>query len=222
MKNWSDALGPEKEQPYFKECWNKVKSERAEGKTIYPSQSDICNAFKLTELSDVKVVILGQDPYFNPGEAHGLSFSVPHGVTLPSSLENIYQELASDILGFQKPTNGNLESWARQGVLLLNTVLTVEQGKPNSHKDYGWVTFTDKAISEVNEHCEGVVFLLWGKKAQEKESLINKQSHKILKTSHPSGKSAENGFLGCKHFSKTNDFLISQNKTPIDWTSVCR
>ncbi|MGL6348997.1 MAG: uracil-DNA glycosylase [Aeromonas sp.] len=222
MKTWGDVLGPEKEQPYFKECWNRVKAERDAGKTIYPPQSDICNAFKLTELSDVKVVILGQDPYFNHGEAHGLSFSVPHGVGIPPSLANIYQELADDILGFQQPTHGNLESWAQQGVLLLNTVLTVEQGKPNSHKDYGWVTFTDKAISEVNAHCEGVVFLLWGNKAQEKESLINKQSHKILKTLHPSGKSAESGFFGCKHFSQTNDFLISQNKTNIDWTSVCR
>lgn len=222
MKTWGDVLGPEKEQPYFKECWNRVKAERDAGKTIYPPQSDICNAFKLTELSDVKVVILGQDPYFNHGEAHGLSFSVPHGVGIPPSLANIYQELADDIPGFQQPTHGNLESWAQQGVLLLNTVLTVEQGKPNSHKDYGWVTFTDKAISEVNAHCEGVVFLLWGKKAQEKESLINKQSHKILKTSHPSGKSAESGFFGCKHFSQTNDFLISQKKTNIDWTSVCR
>ncbi|MFQ1685710.1 uracil-DNA glycosylase [Aeromonas sp. 97A] len=222
MKTWGDVLGPEKEQPYFKACWNRVKAERDAGKTIYPPQSEICNAFKLTELSDVKVVILGQDPYFNHGEAHGLSFSVPHGVGIPPSLVNIYQELADDIPGFQQPTHGNLESWAQQGVLLLNSVLTVEQGKPNSHNDYGWVTFTDKAISEVNEHCEEVVFLLWGKKAQEKESLINKQSHKILKTSHPSGWSAESGFFGCKHFSQTNAFLISQNKTPIDWTSVCR
>ncbi|HEH9439397.1 TPA: uracil-DNA glycosylase [Aeromonas sobria] len=222
MKTWSDALGPEKEQPYFKECWRKVKSERAEGKIIYPSQSDICNAFKLTELSDVKVVILGQDPYFNHGQAHGLSFSVPHGVEIPDSLANIYQELADDIPDFQKPTNGNLESWAQQGVLLLNTVLTVEAGISDSHKGYGWETFTDKAISAVNEQCEGVVFLLWGKKAQKKSTLINTPTHKILKASHPSPKSADGGFLGCKHFSQTNAFLIAQHKEPIDWTTVYR
>lgn len=220
--NWSDVLGPEKDQPYFKECWNRVKAERAAGKTIYPSQSDMCNAFKLTELSDVKVVILGQDPYIHDGEAHGLSFSVPHGVKIPPSLANIYQELANDIPGFHKPTHGNLESWAQQGVLLLNTVLTVAAGVSGSHEGYGWETFTNKAISAVNEHCSGVVFLLWGAKAKQKTPFINDTRHYILTASHPSPHSAASGFFGCRHFSQTNEWLKLQNKTPIDWTSVCR
>ncbi|WP_395948955.1 uracil-DNA glycosylase [Aeromonas mytilicola subsp. aquatica] len=221
METWSEALGPEKNKSYFRELREWVKLERRSGKTIYPQESDVFNSFALTELNAVKVVILGQDPYINPNEAHGLSFSVPHGVKIPPSLANIYQELADDIPGFQQPTHGNLESWAQQGVLLLNTALTVEAGISDSHKGYGWEIFTDKAISAVNEHCRGVVFLLWGAKAKQKKYFIDDTRHHILTAPHPSPYSASNGFFGCKHFSQTNTFLISQGKRSIDWTSVC-
>lgn len=222
MNTWSEALGPEKEKNYFQVLWKTLQEKRDAGIVIYPAKTDIFNAFNFTELNKVKVVILGQDPYINSGEAHGLSFSVPYGVRTPPSLANIYQELSDDIPDFVKPTHGNLESWARQGVLLLNSVLTVQAGNPDSHKDLGWEDFTDRVISVVNEHCEGVIFLLWGVNARKKASCIDKYRHHILTAAHPSPHSAHNGFFGCKHFSKTNKLLISQQKMPIDWTSVCR
>ncbi len=186
-------------------------------KTIYPPAEDIFNALKYTSYSDVKVVILGQDPYHGFGQAHGLCFSVKRGVTPPPSLKNIFKELESDV-GFKIPNHGCLTDWAKQGVLLLNTTLTVEEGKPNSHKGRGWEIFTDKIIELLNMHEEPVVFMLWGGNARAKKSLITNDRHLVLETVHPSPLSAYGGFFGCKHFSKANEFLKSNNITPIDWT----
>lgn len=214
---WQDVLGEEKEQAYFQAALNHVKNERHAGKTIYPTQENIFNALKLTPFDQVKVVILGQDPYHGPKQAHGLSFSVQHGIEPPPSLKNIFQELKSD-LGLPIPTHGNLEKWAQQGVLLLNTSLTVEAGKPQSHGNIGWEKFTDKVIKALNDHKEGVVFLLWGSHAQRKGEIIDPKKHKILTAPHPSPLSAHRGFLGCRHFSKTNQLLREMGKTEIDWS----
>ncbi len=169
---WHDVIGPEKSKPYFKETLAYVAEQRKNGKIIYPAQDDVFNAFRYTELSDIKVVILGQDPYHGPGQAHGLSFSVLPGIKPPPSLVNMYKELAKDISDFQRPNHGYLLSWAQQGVLLLNTVLTVEQGNAHSHAHLGWETFTDKVIEAINENTEGVIFLLWGSHAQKKVKLL--------------------------------------------------
>lgn len=214
---WHDVLAEEKEKPYFVETLAMVANERAAGKVIYPPQKDVFNAFRLTELGEVKVVILGQDPYHGPHQAHGLSFSVLPGVAVPPSLVNIYKELVTDIPGFERPAHGFLESWARQGVMLLNTVLTVEAGKAHSHARFGWETFTDNVIAAINEHREGVVFLLWGSHAQKKGSIIDPKRHHVLKAPHPSPLSAHRGFFGCGHFSKTNQLLEEQGEKPIDW-----
>lgn len=214
---WHDVLAEEKEKPYFVETLAMVANERAAGKVIYPPQKDVFNAFRLTELGEVKVVILGQDPYHGPHQAHGLSFSVLPGVAVPPSLVNIYKELVTDIPGFERPAHGFLESWARQGVMLLNTVLTVEAGKAHSHARFGWETFTDNVIAAINEHREGVVFLLWGSHAQKKGSIIDPKRHHVLKAPHPSPLSAHRGFFGCGHFSKTNQLLEEQGEQPIDW-----
>ncbi|WP_428943805.1 uracil-DNA glycosylase [Pantoea sp. FN060301] len=214
---WHDVLAEEKKKPYFVETLSLVANERAAGKVVYPPQKDVFNAFRLTELGEVKVVILGQDPYHGPHQAHGLSFSVLPGVAVPPSLANIYKELATDIPGFERPAHGFLESWARQGVLLLNTVLTVEAGQAHSHARFGWETFTDNVIAAINAHREGVVFLLWGSHAQKKGSIIDPQRHHILKAPHPSPLSAHRGFLGCGHFSRTNALLEEQGEKPIDW-----
>ncbi|MCR1567731.1 uracil-DNA glycosylase, partial [Mixta sp.] len=192
--------------------------ERASGVTVYPPKEDVFNAFRLTELNQVKVVILGQDPYHGPNQAHGLAFSVRPGVAVPPSLMNMYKELESDIPGFQRPNHGFLESWAKQGVLLLNTVLTVEAGKAHSHARFGWETFTDRVIAAINENRENVVFLLWGSHAQKKGSIIDTKRHHVLKAPHPSPLSAHRGFFDCKHFSRTNAILSQQGETPIDWT----
>lgn len=218
--NWHDVIGLEKEQPYFQDTLTFVALERQNGKTIFPPQKDVFNAFRYTELADIKVFILGQDPYHGLGQAHGLSFSVLPGIKPPPSLVNMYKELESDIPGFKRPQHGYLLSWAQQGVLLLNTVLTVEQGKAHSHAHLGWETFTDKVIEAINEHREGVVFLLWGSHAQKKGRMIDPKRHHILKAPHPSPLSAHRGFLGCKHFSKTNELLQQQGQTAIDWTPV--
>ncbi|MFS2222010.1 uracil-DNA glycosylase [Pantoea sp. B65] len=215
---WHDVLAEEKQKPYFIDTLSAVASERAAGKTIYPPQKDVFNAFRLTELGAIKVVILGQDPYHGPNQAHGLAFSVLPGVPVPPSLANMYKELASDIPGFTRPNHGFLESWARQGVMLLNTVLTVEGGKAHSHARFGWETFTDNVIAAINQHREGVVFLLWGSHAQKKGSIIDRQRHYVLQAPHPSPLSAHRGFLGCGHFSKTNAYLRERGETPIDWT----
>lgn len=214
---WHEVIGQEKQQNYFVDTLKFVANERAEGKTIYPPQEDVFNAFRSTEFSQVKVVILGQDPYHGPNQAHGLSFSVRPGIPAPPSLVNIYKELATDIPGFVRPNHGYLQSWADQGVLLLNTVLTVEAGKAHSHAKLGWETFTDKVIENLNAHREGVVFMLWGSHAQKKGSIIDAARHHVLKAPHPSPLSAHRGFLGCQHFSTANQLLEEQGLSPIDW-----
>lgn len=214
---WDDIIGREQQQAYFIETLSFVANERQQGKIIYPPAEDVFNAFKYTALNDVNVVILGQDPYHGPDQAHGLSFSVRPGVPTPPSLVNMYKELEKDIAGFTRPTHGYLESWARQGVLLLNTVLTVEKGKAHSHAHLGWETFTDKIINEINQQRNGVIFLLWGSHAQKKGRFIDSHKHHILKAPHPSPLSAYRGFLGCGHFSQTNQILQQQGLNPINW-----
>lgn len=218
--NWIDVIGAEKQQPYFLDTMAYVAAERAAGKEIYPPEHDVFNAFRYTPFEQVKVVILGQDPYHGPNQAHGLCFSVLPGVPVPPSLVNMYKELAQDIAGFQIPQHGYLKSWADQGVLLLNTVLTVERGQAHSHAKLGWETFTDRVIAAVNEHRQGVVFLLWGAHAQKKGRIIDRQRHHVLTAPHPSPLSAHRGFLGCRHFSQTNQLLAQQNLPAIDWQPV--
>ncbi|MGU5659371.1 uracil-DNA glycosylase [Aeromonas veronii] len=221
MLTWSDVIGSEKEQDYFKSTLATVRAEREAGKVIYPPATDVFNAFKLTELDQVKVVILGQDPYHGPNQAHGLCFSVLPGVRTPPSLVNIYKEMQRDLPGFVTPNHGFLESWAKQGVLLLNTVLTVQAGQAHSHAHLGWETFTDRVIEQINASCQGVVFLLWGAHAQKKGRFIDSQRHYVLTAPHPSPLSAHRGFIGCGHFSETNRLLEQQDKRPIEWKSVC-
>jgi uracil-DNA glycosylase len=213
---WKDILSAEKEKPYFKELLAFVASERASKKTIYPADSDIFNAIRSTPFEDLRVVILGQDPYHGPGQAHGLCFSVKPGVPPPPSLQNIFKELKSDV-GIPIPSHGCLQSWAKQGILLLNTVLTVEQAKPQSHAGKGWEQFTDTVIRAISDHKRGVVFLLWGSPAQRKAELIDSTKHHILRAPHPSPLSAARGFLGCKHFSKANELLKAQGLSPVSW-----
>lgn len=214
---WHDVIGQEKQQSYFQDTLKFVASERAAGKTIYPPQKDVFNAFSSTELENIKVVILGQDPYHGPNQAHGLSFSVLPGIPAPPSLVNMYKELITDIPGFERPNHGYLQSWAEQGVMLLNTVLTVEGGNAHSHAKLGWETFTDKVIAAINDNREGVVFLLWGSHAQKKGRIIDRNRHHVLAAPHPSPLSAHRGFLGCKHFSQANALLVQQGLQPIDW-----
>lgn len=214
---WQSALGNEKQKEYVVELLERVKQAREAGSVIYPPQPDVFNALKYTPLDKVNVVILGQDPYHGPNQAHGLCFSVQAGVKTPPSLKNMYKELLTDIDGFVEPNHGTLTPWAEQGVLLLNTVLTVEQGKAHSHAKWGWETFTDKVIDVVNANCENVVFLLWGSHAQKKGKHIDREKHKVLHAPHPSPLSAHRGFLGCKHFSQTNEYLVEKGKTPINW-----
>ena len=213
---WKTVLAGEKEKEYFKKAMEFVKAECAKGKKIYPPQNEIFNAIKLTPYEDVRVVIIGQDPYHGPGQAHGLCFSVKPGVPAPPSLKNIYQELHDDV-GFEIPNDGYLEKWAKQGVLLLNATLTVEASKPNSHANIGWQQFTDKIIDSLNSHPKPIVFLLWGSFAQRKGQNINTGKHFILKCPHPSPLSAHRGFLGCRHFSKANAILKKNGRKEIDW-----
>tara|TARA_X000001388_G_scaffold9846_1_gene6124 strand:+ start:33843 stop:34502 length:660 start_codon:yes stop_codon:yes gene_type:complete len=217
MMDWAEALSAEKEKPYFSALMDKVNAERKAGKPIYPPAGEEFNALTLTPLNQVKVVILGQDPYHGPKQAHGLCFSVPEGVKTPPSLKNIYKELESDITHFSVPEHGNLTSWAKQGVLLLNTVLTVEQGKAHSHAKWGWEVFTDAIIAAVNEQQQKVVFLLWGSHAQKKGRQIDREKHHVLHAPHPSPLSAHRGFFGCKHFSQTNQYLTEHGALPIQW-----
>ena len=216
MQTWKDAIGEDKQKDYFQHILQYVQNERKAGKIIYPPQNEVFSAFALTEFSAVKVVILGQDPYHGPNQAHGLSFSVKPGIAPPPSLMNIYKELAQDV-GFQIPQHGYLVDWAKQGVLLLNTVLTVEQGKAHSHANIGWEQFTDKVIHQLNQHRENLVFLLWGSHAQKKGQFIDRSRHCVLTAPHPSPLSAHRGFLGCRHFSKTNDYLRQQDIEQIEW-----
>lgn len=214
---WQQLLGQEKQQPYFIETLAQVEQARASGQVIYPPQADVFNAFKLTELENLKVVILGQDPYHGPNQAHGLAFSVRKGVRVPPSLQNMYKELALEYPEFQVPEHGCLESWAQQGVLLLNTVLTVIATQPNSHRHLGWEQFTDKVIASISAQCQGIVFLLWGSHAQKKGRHIDRDRHFVLNAPHPSPLSAHRGFLGCGHFKQANELLAKQGKTPINW-----
>ena len=217
METWRQALGAEKSQPYFQNILARVQAERNAGLTIFPPTADVFNAFKLTEFADVRVVILGQDPYHNVGQAHGLAFSVREGVQISPSLVNIYKELADDIAGFHTPKHGCLNHWAQQGVLLLNTVLTVRAHQAHSHAQFGWETFTDRVISQINAHRQNVVFMLWGSHAQKKGAMIDRTKHLVLTAPHPSPLSAYRGFFGCKHFSQANDYLKQFNYQPIDW-----
>ena len=215
--SWKAALKQEFSKLYFDEIVLFLKTERALDKKIYPPGSLIFNAFNLTPFEDVKVVILGQDPYHGYNQAHGLSFSVLKGTKPPPSLRNMYKEIKNDI-GIAMPANyGDLTAWAKQGVFLLNTSLTVRDGEPNSHAQIGWQTFTDAVITALSDKREGLIFLLWGKFAQQKQALIDETKHHVLKAAHPSPFSAERGFMGCKHFSKTHEWLMSENKQPIDW-----
>ena len=215
--SWKTMLGEEKQKPYFQKILQFVKNERAAGKKIYPPQQDIFNALKLTPYETVKVVIIGQDPYHGPHQAHGLAFSVREGVRPPPSLPNIFIELNND-LKIPKPHHGCLEKWANQGVLLLNTILTVEAGKPQSHENIGWQQFTDTVIKSLNDHPHPLVFLLWGAHAQRTGLLINSLRHHILKAPHPSPFSANRGFFGCHHFSKANALLKQEGLEEIDWS----
>lgn len=213
--DWEPALKAEFAKPYYRELYSKVRA--AYGKeVVYPPADEIFQAYHLTALSDVKVVILGQDPYHEEGQAHGLCFSVKENVAVPPSLVNIYKELHDDI-GFEIPRHGYLEKWARQGVLLLNTVLTVRAHAANSHKGYGWEQFTDATIRILNEQDRPIVYLLWGRNAREKKAMLDNPKQLVLEAAHPSPLSAYNGFFGCKHFSKTNEFLQANNIEPIDW-----
>jgi len=213
--DWLGALKPEFGKEYYKELFSFVKNEYRDH-VIYPPADDIFNALHLTKLEDVKVLILGQDPYFNENQAHGLCFSVRPGVDIPPSLKNIYEELRTD-LDCKIPNNGYLTKWADQGVLLLNTVLTVRAHEPNSHQGKGWEKFTDAIIKKVNEQDRPIVYMLWGKPAQTKIKMLNNKKHLILTAPHPSPLSAYRGFFGCKHFSKANEFLESHGIQPIDW-----
>ncbi len=218
--SWKAVLQPEFSKLYFEEIVLFLKTERALDKKIYPPGSLLFNAFNLTPFDEVKVVILGQDPYHGYNQAHGLSFSVLKGTKPPPSLRNMYKEIKSDI-GVAMPANyGDLTAWAKQGVFLLNTSLSVREGEPNSHAQIGWQTFTDAVITALSDKRDGLVFLLWGKFAQQKQSLIDETRHHVLKAAHPSPFSAERGFMGCKHFSKTNEWLIKENKQPIDWKII--
>lgn len=214
--SWKEKLKEEFNKPYFSNIVNHLKTEREQKKIIYPPGKMIFNAFNSTPFDKVKVLILGQDPYHGPGQAHGLCFSVQPGVPPPPSLVNIFKELQTDI-GMERPKDGDLSKWAAEGVFLLNASLTVRAGEPMSHAKIGWAQFTDAVIKKIAEEKEHVVFLLWGKFAQEKAAFIDESKHHILKAAHPSPLSAHAGFLGCQHFSKTNKYLMEKGIEPVDW-----
>ena len=212
---WTDLIGPEKSEPYFHELLRFV-AQRRKRVEVYPPAPQVFEAIRLCPLDKLKVVIVGQDPHHGPGQAHGLCFSVQPGVEPPPSLVNIYREMESD-LGIPPVAHGYLKSWAEQGVLLLNSVLTVERSKPKSHADKGWERFTDRVISMVNQHCNGIVFLLWGSPAQRKGQHVDRRRHLVLRAPHPSPYSADRGFFGCRHFSKCNDYLTDSGREPVQW-----
>lgn len=216
INDWNEVIGGELEKPYFLELKKFLDDEYA-NQTVYPDVKDIFNAFHFTNYANLKVVLLGQDPYHGPGQAHGLSFSVKPGIPAPPSLVNIFKELKDD-MGIEIPKHGYLKSWAMQGVLLLNTVMTVRGGEANSHKNKGWEVFTDQVIRAINAKEDPVVFWLWGKPAQDKAKLITNSHHLILRAPHPSPLSVYRGFYGSKPFSQTNAFLIQNKKAPIEWT----
>jgi uracil-DNA glycosylase len=218
MDSWKDFFEIEKKQPYYQNIISYL-NQRSLEVTIYPKPEDVLNAYKLTPLDKVKVVILGQDPYHNPNEAHGLAFSVRKGILIPPSLRNIFIELESDV-GVKIPDSGDLTPWAQEGVMLLNTILTVEHNNPLSHKDIGWQILTDHTIEWINSHLDYVVFILWGNQARSKKQLITNSTHYIIEGVHPSPLSVYRGFFGSKPFSKTNDFLKQQNKNEINWKVI--
>lgn len=216
--SWLEVLGDEFDKDYMLKLKDFLKEEKQAGKTIYPKNTDIFNAFNKTPFTDVKVVILGQDPYHGPSQAHGLSFSVQRGIAAPPSLKNIYKELATDIAGFNIPQTGDLTEWAEQGVLLLNATLTVQAATAGSHQKKGWEKFTDTVIKTISDQKKGVVFILWGAYAQSKAILIDDSKHLVIKSTHPSPLAVSHGgFFGSKPFSKTNDYLIKEGEQPIDW-----
>ncbi len=215
-ESWKKVLQAEFSKSYFENIVAFLKTERAQGKIIYPPGSLIFNAFDKTPFNKLKVLLLGQDPYHGQGQAMGLSFSVPKGIRQPPSLINIFKELHNDV-GIPIPTTGDLTPWAEQGVMLLNAALTVRAGEPNSHAKIGWHQFTDAVIKKVSDEKEGIVFLLWGAFAHQKQELIDQSKHHVLKAAHPSPYSADKGFFGCRHFSKTNEYLVQQKQQPIDW-----
>jgi uracil-DNA glycosylase len=217
---WLALLAHEQQQPYFAKLASKVQQARQAG-PVYPPQSEVFNAFAYTPWADTRVVIVGQDPYHQPGQAQGLSFSVPAGVKVPPSLRNIYKALAQDMDNFAVPSHGDLRSWAEQGVLLLNTVLTVPQGQAHGHAKWGWETFTDAVMTRLNAHPQPVVFMLWGKHAQSKGKVITNPHHVCLHSVHPSPLSAHRGFFQCQHFSQANQYLSDAGRGVIDWSSVC-
>ncbi|MBX4181128.1 uracil-DNA glycosylase [Sodalis sp. CWE] len=217
---WQDVLAKEKNLPYFQKILLFLFRRRASGIIVYPSAKDIFNAFRFTELNKIKVVILGQDPYHGPNQAHGFSFSVKPGAPIPPSLYNIYRELSKDIPNFIIPNHGCLQSWANQGVMLLNTILTVEAGKAYSHGNIGWEIFTDKVIKILNANRKGIIFLLWGAHAQKKKIFIDSKRHYVLTAPHPSPLSAHRGFFGCRHFSKVNLLLKQQGEKEINWIPI--
>ena len=213
---WKNALAEEFDKPYFQKLMEQIQNEYSTNE-VFPPVEDVFNAFNYTPLSKVKCVIIGQDPYHNVGQAHGLCFSVKPGVAIPPSLVNIYKELHDDI-GFDIPDNGYLEKWAKQGILMLNTVLTVRAHDANSHKGMGWEKFTDAVIKVLNEQDRPIVYLLWGAPAQKKAAKVDNLKQLLLKAPHPSPLSSYRGFFGCKHFSKTNEFLVERGLEPIDWS----
>lgn len=214
---WLQWLGDQFELDYMRDLKQFLKTEQSLGKIIYPPGADMFNAFKQTPPEQVRVVILGQDPYHGPGQAHGLSFSVPPGIKIPPSLANIYREL-DGLDGFTQPEHGCLLAWAQRGVLLLNSVLSVEQGQAGSHSKRGWEQFTDRVVELLNQNAEGVVFMLWGAYAQRKGAMIDERRHCVLRAPHPSPLSAHRGFLGCGHFQRANDYLCSRGELAIDWS----
>ena len=215
-ESWKRVLDGTFSKPYFENIAAFLKTEKAQGKIIYPPGSLIFNAFEKTPFKKLKVLLLGQDPYHGKGQAMGLSFSVPKGIRQPPSLINIFKELQDDV-GVSTPETGDLTPWAEQGVMLLNAALTVRAGEPNSHSKIGWHQFTDAVIKKVSDEKEGIIFLLWGAFAHQKQELIDQTKHHVLKAAHPSPYSADKGFFGCKHFSKTNEYLVAQKQDPINW-----
>lgn len=218
-QDWLDILQPEFDLPYMKALKLFLQQEKERGKTVYPRGSDIFNAFNTTRIKDVRVVILGQDPYHGPGQAHGLSFSVPQDMPLPPSLQNIYKEIEAEY-GYTMPRKGDLTGWAKQGVLLLNATLTVEAHQAGSHQKKGWEDFTDAAIRAINDRCDHVAFMLWGSYAQKKGAFIDRGKHLVLQSPHPSPLSAHRGFLGNGHFKKANEYLEKNGRTAVDWRNI--
>lgn len=217
VATWQEFIDYQRAQPYYQQLIAFVNQERASGKVIYPPKEDVFNAFKTTPLEKVRVVLIGQDPYHGPDQAHGLCFSVKRGIKPPPSLANMYKELVNDIPGFQIPNHGDLTQWAEQGILMLNTVLTVEQGQAHSHANAGWETFTTEALKLLNAQEQPIIFVLWGSHAIKKGAVITAPQHQILSGPHPSPLSAYRGFFGCGHFSKVNQLLMTRGEAPIQW-----